>query len=117
MINIILSLFNAALSFFISDGYGTINYVTLYFLWIAIFIFFLSVSIVQIRVRIRSVRKEGKLKNASNRLSKFTKLFKLRPKIRKTLANHISVFYFNRIYKRSTSRKAHCNSMVVIHFK
>lgn len=61
-VNIILSFLNSALSYVISDNYGTINYEILYFVWFGLTIFFLVVTILQIRIKYRSIRKRKRIK-------------------------------------------------------
>lgn len=61
-INILLTLFNGILSYFVSDNYGIINYKVLYFVWTLLTLFFLVICIIQIRIRVRSIRKRKKIK-------------------------------------------------------
>lgn len=62
IIDILLNITNVALSFFVLDSYGQINYETLYFTWWVFLIYFLGVSVFQIQVKIKSKQKRSKLK-------------------------------------------------------
>lgn len=62
LIDILLNVVNAALSFFVLDSYGQINYETLYFSWWLFLIYFMFVSMYQIQTKIRSTQKRKKLK-------------------------------------------------------
>ncbi|KAA3652384.1 MAG: hypothetical protein DWP98_01275 [Bacteroidetes bacterium] len=62
VVYILLNFFNGILSYLISDGYGTINYKTLYFIWLFIVLFYLVVIVLQIRTKIASIKKRKRIK-------------------------------------------------------
>lgn len=63
LIDILLNITNAALSFFVLDSYGEINFETLYFTWWIFLIYFLFVASYQIQTKFRSSKKKKRLKS------------------------------------------------------
>lgn len=63
LIDILLNITNVALSFFVLDSYGEINFETLYFTWWIFLIYFLFVASYQIQTKYRSSKKKKRLKS------------------------------------------------------